>query len=1096
MMSDVYDDFNIVNPKLENGTVIEASAGTGKTYSVASIVTRAIALNDNFRIGNVLVTTYTRNAAAELRDRIRRRIASTEIQLRNGVALPGDHLATSLLGQDRLERAERLARALREFDTATIATIHAVCARILTTAGLPSAGGSGDTDVKEVIEEVVNDAVIWEANNKHVYDSSRLSAVVEARLASPLSVLGYQTFEKQKKEIVSLSVEAQAEIDHLIEVIETCVGRVRERMLNQPTFDDMLRRAAEVLADKNQVALVSALRQKFLLAVIDEAQDTDKLQWSIFQNIFPDNSKNMLLAVGDPKQAIYRFRGADVDAYLSVRQDDKLLTLRENWRSDEDLITALNHLFDGWNFGTGIDYVQVDPRPGAPKCSIVGSKPLTIVSLGAVTNKTRIVRPTALRVREILENTQITSHGKSRTVKPGDICVLVTSRNTGASIESALREMGVSAVSSGTENVMQGEMATALYNLLRAMDEPYETSRIRLAAASPFFGASLANAGAIDDETVEQIRRTIAIWGTTLRRRGVAALAAVLRADLDIAARIVQGVAGERRETDFAHVIELLHSATLGVGCSPSVVLNSFNDFSQLEPQSEVISRRVESDKDAVQIMTVHAAKGLEFPVVVVADLWKKVRAKNSKKLSPDTFYRESPTNSGEREHVIDATYVISRAFDEAKEGRKQEESDEVKRLFYVALTRARHHISLIVAEDDPAKSTSTPRIVEGLAEASRFEPVSDVVEIVHKDNIQSLPSYVSVVETNEPLATATFTGSVQQTYSRLSFSGITKNRKYKQVENLNDDDQARGGYGDDEETEIISMRSGYSDTDVALLQTSDPMPLAHIAGGTYFGKVMHTVYEHIDFAVTDLQQEVARVVDTYVTGALLRKHRQEIIDGVVLSLRTPLGGLLGSTTLAGVNNADRLNELNFEMGLAALSQGVMVNTIGKVLVHSLERVGRADDILMPYAQMLASDAFAVPLFGLMNGSIDTLIRFSQGAQQPLFVTDWKSNRLDEDGMAYVIDGYSRESMMHAMEHHHYPLQALIYGTAVYRYIRSRAATSQSLPPIAGMAYFFIRGMVGEPTPIENGNRHGVFTWEAPAGLWQELSDAISGAGK
>ena len=100
-MSDVYDDFNIVNPKLENGTVIEASAGTGKTYSVASIVTRAIALNDNFRIGNVLVTTYTRNAAAELRDRIRRRIASTEIQLRNGVALPGDHLATSLLGQDR-----------------------------------------------------------------------------------------------------------------------------------------------------------------------------------------------------------------------------------------------------------------------------------------------------------------------------------------------------------------------------------------------------------------------------------------------------------------------------------------------------------------------------------------------------------------------------------------------------------------------------------------------------------------------------------------------------------------------------------------------------------------------------------------------------------------------------------------------------------------------------------------------------------------------------------------------------------------------------------------------------------------------------------
>lgn len=1096
-MSVVYDDFNIVDPKLENGTVIEASAGTGKTYSVASIVTRAIAMNENIRIGNVLVTTFTRNAAAELRDRIRRRIVSTEAQLREGVALSGDHLAGSLLGPDQLERAARLARALREFDTATIATIHAVCARILTTAGLPSAGGTGDVDVRDVIEEVVNDAVIWEANLNNVYDPSRLAAVVEARLAAPLSVLGYETAAVKRNEIVPITAEVKAERDHVVEVIESCVSRVRERMANQPTFDDMLRRAAEVLADKSQVALVAALRQKYLLAVIDEAQDTDKLQWSIFQSIFPDSSKNMLLAVGDPKQAIYRFRGADIDAYLSVREDDKLLTLRENWRSDDDLIAALNHLFDGWEFGTGINYIPVKARTGAPKSSIVGVKPLSIISLGAVTNKTRIVRPTALRVREILENVQIATSGKTRAVKPGDICVLVTSRNTGASVESALREMGVSAVSSGTENVMQGEMATAIYNLLRAMDEPYETSRIRLAAASPFFGASLATAGALDDETVEQIRRTISLWGSTLRRRGVAALAASLRADLEIAARIVQGSGGERRETDFAHVIELLHSATLGVGCTPAEVLNSFKDFSQLEPQSEIISRRVESDKDAVQIMTVHAAKGLEFPIVVVADLWKTVRAKNPKKPSPDAFYRDSPTNPGEREHVIDATYVLgSDLFSEAKEGRKQEESDEVKRLFYVALTRARHHVSLIVADDDPAKKTKTPRIVEGLAEPARFQEVSDVAEVVKKENIQTYPKYVSVQESKEDFSTAPFAGSVQQTYSRLSFSGITKNRKYKQVENLNLEGEARGGYGDDAESEIISMRSGYSDKDVALLATPDPMPLAHISGGTYFGKVMHTVYEHIDFTVADLPTEVARVVDTYVTGSLLREHRQEIIDGVVLSLRTPLGGLIGPTTLSEVSSVDRLNELNFEMGLAALSHGVMVNNIGKVLVHCLERDDRFNDVLMPYARVLASDAFAVPLYGLMNGSIDTLIRFSQDAQERLFITDWKSNRLDEDGMAYIIDGYSRESMVNAMEHHHYPLQALIYGTAVHRYLRSRAGSGKSLPVIAGMAYFFIRGMVGEPTPMEKEHRHGVFTWQAPQGLWQELSDEISGAGK
>jgi exodeoxyribonuclease V beta subunit len=192
-MSATHGDFDIVNPLLQNGTVIEASAGTGKTYSVASIVTRAIAMNENIRIGNVLVTTFTRNAAAELRDRIRRRIASTESQLRAEIAISGDHLAASLLNEEPLERAERLARALREFDTATISTIHAVCARILTTAGLPSAGGSDDAEVKELIEEVVNDAVIWEANLGNTYDPSRLASVVKARLAAPLSVLGYDT---------------------------------------------------------------------------------------------------------------------------------------------------------------------------------------------------------------------------------------------------------------------------------------------------------------------------------------------------------------------------------------------------------------------------------------------------------------------------------------------------------------------------------------------------------------------------------------------------------------------------------------------------------------------------------------------------------------------------------------------------------------------------------------------------------------------------------------------------------------------------------------------------------------------------------------
>ena len=1085
MSQQVYPDFDIVDPQVVNGTVIEASAGTGKTFSVAAFVARTIALNDDIRIGNILVTTFTRNAAAELRDRIRRRLVTLERQLRAGAADADDHLAADLVGADAAARAARLSRALREFDTATISTIHSVCARILAMAGLPAVGEGDESDLDRIISEVVNDAVISEAIRGNFYDPSRLRTVVEARLGSPLSVLSYAPYQKATggKTVAELN----AGLDHVIEVVETCVGDIRSRTETQPTFDDLLRRAAELLADKNQVVLTAALRQRFRLAVIDEAQDTDKLQWSIFRHIFdPGSATHTLVAVGDPKQAIYRFRGADIEAYLAVRRDDKRLTLRRNWRSDADLLEALNHLFAGWTFGEGIDYVPVTARDGAPGSSLSGSKPLTIIDLGDVGSKNRIVGPTALRVREILETASIMKDGKSNAAKPGDICVLVTSKSTGAAVEAALRDLGVSAVSSGTESVMKGEMAAALSRLFRAMAEPHDSSLIRLVAATPFFGVELADAGALDEERIETIQRTVTEWGRALRSGGVAAVAARLRGDEEIAARIVRGDAGERRETDFAHVVELLHRATDGAGCPPSDVLEAIAALSAREDQSETVSRRVESDRDAVQIMTVHASKGLEFPIVVVADLWKTKR--NSR--GADQFHRPKAGAPGESERVIDAGYVVERGFPAAKAGRASEEADEVMRLFYVALTRAKHHVSLIVAGQPEGSNHGGRRVTEGLNDPARFAPVSRLVDVVTADRIRRFPRYQAKKFTDEEPGLAPFGGSTEQTYRRMSFSGIAKKRQGRQADVNDIDDRSGGGHNDDDE-QIISIRSGYCDDTVPL--GVPEMPLARLVGGTYFGKIMHSVYERVDFTAPDLEAEVARAVDTVANGALLRGHRDELVRGVVLSLVTPLGGPFGGFRLSGVEPTDRLNELGFEIGLAAAEDGVKVSDIGRTLLEVLEGAGRADDVLVPYARELASAAFDIQLMGLMNGSIDTLLRVTGGDSQSLWVTDWKSNRLDEDGMDQLIDGYRRERMREEMEHHHYPLQALIYGVAVHRYVRARSAAG-AVPAVAGLAYFFIRGMVGDSTPQDaDGYRNGVFVWQAPDGLWDRLSDVMSG---
>jgi exodeoxyribonuclease V beta subunit len=1081
----VFPDFDIVDPKVVNGTVIEASAGTGKTFSVAAFVARTIALNDDIRIGNILVTTFTRNAAAELRDRIRRRLVTLERQLRAGTADDGDGLAAALLGAGALNGADRLARALREFDTATISTIHSVCARILAMAGLPAVGEGDETDLDRIISEVVNDTVISEAMLGNVYNPARLRSVVEARLGSPLSVLSYAPYQKASGG--RTVAELNAGLDHVIEVVESCVARIRSRTETEPTFDDLLRRAAELLSDSNQVALVAALRQRFRLAVIDEAQDTDKLQWSIFRHIFdPGSTTHTLVAVGDPKQAIYRFRGADIEAYLAVRSDDKRLTLRRNWRSDGDLLEALNHLFAGWTFGRGIDYVPVTARDGAPGSSIAGSKPLTIVDLGDVGSKNRVVNPTALRVREILEKMSITKDGRTEKVGPGDICVLVTSKSTGASVEAALRDLGVSAVSSGTESVMKGEMAAALTRLFRAMEEPHDTSRIRLVAATPFFGVELADAGALDEERIAGIQRTVGDWARVLRSGGVAAVAARLRGDEAVAARIVRGDAGERRETDFAHVVELLHRATNGAGCSPSDVLEAAATLAAREDQSETVSRRVESDRKAVQIMTVHASKGLEFPVVVVADLWKTKRNSNG----ADQFHRAKPGTAGENERVIDAGYVVHRAFNEAKAGRAAEEADEVTRLFYVALTRAKHHVSLVVAGQPEGSTHGGRRVTEGLNDPTRFAPVSHLVDVVPAAAIGRFPRYRPGTGTEEEPALAPFTGSTDRTYQRMSFSGITKKRQGRQADTFDPDDRSGAGHNDDDE-QIISIRSGYCDQSVPA--GVNEMPLARLVGGTYFGKIMHAVYERIDFTAADLEAEVARVVDSVVNGALLRAHRDELVRGVMLSIVTPMGGPFGDLRLSAIPLTDRLNELGFEMGLASAADGVKVSDIGRVLLDALDESGRSDDILAPYARELASGAFGIPLLGLMNGSIDTLLRVNLGEGQSLWVTDWKSNRLDEDGMDALTDGYARNRMCEEMEHHHYPLQALIYGVAVHRYVRARS-TGADAPAVAGLAYFFIRGMTGQDTPVDaHGNRNGVFVWEAPAGLWDRLSDVMSG---
>ncbi|MDP4691364.1 MAG: UvrD-helicase domain-containing protein, partial [Ilumatobacteraceae bacterium] len=701
------NELDLQSHVLVNGHVIEASAGTGKTYSVAALVVRELAENEDLRIGNILITTFTRAAAGELRDRVRRRIASTAEQLLNGAAEEGDTVVAALLLNEgeRLHYVRRLRRAVVEFDTATISTIHAVCTKVLTMAGLATMDVTEEDITAQLVAHVVNDTLVGDAlgNAPAMWDEAKLNKLVLRRLDAPTATLW---FDRCDADGVSIGIEALERLHALEVMVENMAGAVKELTKQHPSYNDLVRRAAEVLSSADYAQVAKKFAERYALAFVDEAQDTDDLQWKLFNAIFPKSAGvegGKLIAVGDPKQAIYAFRGADVYAYLNARDVANMSTLTTNYRSDEPVLAKLNALFEGRSFGDGIAYLEVKASDKHLASGIAGVSAVESVDIGDAGNQFELAKATARRVLHLLNTCTIADDGIDIALLPKHVCVLVRSRNSGNAIERELQRYRVPAVSNGTESVFDGETAEHLRNIFSALERVANTGRVRRVAASPFFGYSLTDARLLPEEmhtgddgedVVLNIQETLASWRATLKRNGVAALAGRITSDVAIMENFVAGVGGERRLTDFAHVMDLLHEKSEGRGVSPTQVLGLFENLAALPSSSEVVSRRVESDADAVQVMTMHSAKGLEFPVVVVADLWKDAVFGEPNPLP--VYYRAVEDGLVNSERVIDIGWAEGLTSAASTVAIEKNNRDESKRLLYVAMTRAQHHLSLM----------------------------------------------------------------------------------------------------------------------------------------------------------------------------------------------------------------------------------------------------------------------------------------------------------------------------------------------------------------------------------------------------------------
>jgi exodeoxyribonuclease V beta subunit len=512
--------------------------------------------------------------------------------------------------------------------------------------------------------------------------------------------------------------------------------------------------------------------------------------------------------------------------------------------------------------------------------------------------------------------------------------------------------------------------------------------------------------------------------------------------------------------------MDVLHSATDGKPCSPGHALEVFVSLIDTDETSDLVSRRVESDVDAVQIMTIHSAKGLQFPCVVVADLWK-----------PSTTLRGAPVFSYQDQRVVDIVHGLSAPTDASKIAAKNAviaaQNAEMSRVMYVALTRTMYHLSVLVV--DNAQSV-LPTMIPQMPQKR------DLASVVKLKDYQAAHAKPDASK----FRCAQISVSTAQSYRRTSFSGIMDIRTKSQRRDYFEP----SGHGNDEfGTEVDQLTDAEN---IMLLEHLQAITIPGLPSGKNVGDQIHDILEIVDTSIRPLRDEVNRAVKQIATSSLLRGYHEPLTNMLTRALETPFGGAFGDVSFADVNPSDRLAEMDFEMAVALRQANILVSDIGRVLLAVLS----PNDVLRNYATSLTDASFDIPVAGIINGSLDALLRLPGSTpEQPLLaITDYKSNKMHRDGDAAPIAGYSPQHVQEKMEEAHYILQALIYGTSVYRMLRWRLPNANHDACIKGIAYGFLRGMVGPDTPVDaNGHRYGVFTWQAPAGLWSALSDLFAG---
>ncbi|RNI19860.1 UvrD-helicase domain-containing protein [Flexivirga caeni] len=1104
--------FDVLGPLPTGTTVLEASAGTGKTWTIAALVTRYVA-EGLHTLDELLVVTFGRAASQELRERVREHLVAAAEALGDETASPDDPLLAALCAvppHERAARARRLRAALAAFDEATIATIHQFCHQVLSGLGVAGDSDPGAAlveDIDDLLMEIVDDLYVRgfaQQPTPPEFDHAEARRIARTVAGDPDAVLVPADAAPGSPEArrVGFAKAVRAELDS------------RKRKLGILTYDDLLSQVADALRDADAPAR-QRMRRTWRVVLIDEFQDTDPTQWRVFDRAFTGHATMVL--IGDPKQAIYAFRGGDVATYLQAASTaGERRTLATNWRSDAPLVQALGRLLEGAALGD--EQIRVQPVAAHyPRGRLHGAPvphPLRLRFAGIDVAPHRLNRDedavlagpwrsvvAADAARDIAElltsGATYDEGGAPRPVTPSDIAVLAAKNSELLLMQQQLRAVGVPAVLGAGGSVYATQAAADWRTLLEAIDQPHRSALVRAAALTPFFGRTAADLDEQGDQLTDSTASRLRYFADVYRHRGVAAVFELCNLD-GLPGRVLRFVGGERELTDLRHISEALHAASLRLPPGLPALLGWLAEQAEADrPASgDARARRLASDAEAVQLSTIHGSKGLEYPIVYlpfIADRYVGKAARN-----PLFHLPASPdTSRGPRRAIY-----IGEPDREVAAAARREDAGESLRLLYVALTRARSQVVAwwgqtnnveasalhrLLVDRDPAARTDdgaiadTRRRLDAAASIALLDrwgaaggPQWEQVEKVAAPSVE-IPSAV------EELSVRSFDRTIDADWRRTSYSALSR-----ALENLStaggvDSEPELTGTTDEADIVVALQR------DHGIPEVEQLSPMATLPVGATFGSLVHAVLETVDAAAADLKREIAERVRAELVQWPVELDPEVLVDALVAVYNTPLGPLAPGATLRRIGR-EKLAELEFEVPLGGpdLHRQVRLGQLGDILRRHLP----AGDPLLPYAELLRHEELGGQVLrGYLTGSIDVVLR----VDGRYLVADYKTNWLGPTDQQLSLGAYGPVPLAAAMGHSDYPLQALLYAATLHRYLRWRLPDYDPDRHLGGVLYLYLRGMAGPKTPVVDGSPTGVFSWRPPTALVLELSDLLDG---